>query len=199
MLVTPAGLLMRPGQLKLNTAAPPAAPPTLPLPPRPRPPFPAAAAAAAGGRVTSPVGAVRLRRSQSLTVPSMSLLLTRVWPSCGRNCRDVTLRRAELRDAPAVPADPLTPLLLGVAPAPPARPVVLLVPGAGGLLVWWCAAGVVMLMRPTGASCMRLRVADQVEGRRRSQRRMPPSREPGDARKTGVRQQRDCMSHCARE
>lgn len=98
MLVMPAGRLLRPGQLKLSQAAPhteppPPAPPRLlqpPLLPRPLAPpaspataVPAAAAAgdSAGGRVMSRVGADRLRRSQSLTVPSMSLLLTRLLPS----------------------------------------------------------------------------------------------------------------------
>jgi hypothetical protein len=177
MLVIPEGLFMRPGQLKLNHAAPytemlPRAPTMPPRPPRPLAPPPcaaAAAAAAAGGRVMSAVGVVRLRRSHSFTVPSISLLLTRLLPSCGRNSSDVTLRRAGFPSALLG----LLPLP-GVLPTPSAAPA----PVLAGLCVWWCAAGVVMLMRATGCSCMRLRLADQVLATRMSHTRMPPSREP---------------------
>lgn len=98
MLVMPAGRLLRPGQLKLSQAAPhtepgPCAPPRLLRPPLlplgPLGPLVspatcvtvAAAGDGAGGRVMSRVGAAKLRRSQSFTVPSMSLLLTRLLPS----------------------------------------------------------------------------------------------------------------------
>jgi hypothetical protein len=176
---------MRPGQLKLNHAVPytdmlPQAPVMPPRPPRTLAPPPCAAAAAAGGSVMSAVGVVRLRRSHSFTVPSMSLLLTRLLPSCGRNSSDVTLRRA------GFPSALLGLLALpGVLPTPGAAPA----PALAGLGVWWCAAGVVTLMHATGCSCIRLRLADQVLATRMSHTRMPPSREPDAQPARNMKQQ----------
>lgn len=175
MLVMPAVLLHLLGQLKPRQLTPSASlvliralPPDRHLRPallRPLPaPAPGVLLTPAGGRVISPVGACILRRSQSLTTPSQSLLLIMVC-SFLTNKSDVTLRRV-------TQALLVFLVLPGVCRLPAA-----VASAAAACPCKW--PGVVAVsMRSTGPSCVRRFAADQVPGLRKSHSRMAPSRDP---------------------
>jgi hypothetical protein len=162
MLVMPVSLLLLLllGPLKLSQVSAHTGRQALAVPPVPRPPATlrpprgmlrmiaaaaaVAAAAAEGGSVMSRVGDVVLRRSHTLTVPSLSLLLMRLCPSCGRNSSDVTLRCG-------VAMRPRGPL--GMRPGTPANVAAVGVPAALLLLRLFkgvCAGGAMTLKLAMG-------------------------------------------------